>query len=94
MKDRDWCKTHSILFPGYWASLKALFSRKEAPMKYGIFDKHDEYVPLGKWADDQDAYIAISEHGLDMELGEEYYVAPISYRMHDNKLIIEPGEYS
>lgn len=59
---------------------------------YGIFDaRNDEFVNLGKWESDQDAHIAISEHGLDMELGEEYYVALISYRLVDGRLVVEPG---
>lgn len=60
-------------------------------IKYGIFDKQDEYVPLGKWDYEQDAHIAIAEHGLDMELGEEYYVASLDYRIDNGRLIIEPG---
>ena len=45
--------------------------------KYGVFDKYDTFVAIGTFDSDIDANIAISEHGLDMELGEEYFVAPV-----------------
>lgn len=60
-------------------------------LHYGIFqESNDEFVNLGKWESDVDAHIAIAEHGLDRELGEEYYVAIIDYRMIDGNLVIEP----
>jgi hypothetical protein len=62
-------------------------------MKYGVFDQYDDYVHIGLFDSDTDAYIAISEHGLDMELGEEYYVAPVVTVQTDAYTVgYEPGE--
>ena len=61
--------------------------------KYGIFNaRADDFVSLGTFDSDVDANIAISEHGLDMELGEEYYVAPIVEVMIGLIVTYEPGE--
>ena len=60
--------------------------------KYGVFDKYDTFVAIGTFDNDADANIAISEHGLDMELGEEYFVAPIVSVQTDAYTIgYEPG---
>ena len=63
--------------------------------RYGVFDQYDEFVSIGTFESDTDAYIAISEHGLDMELGEEYYVAPVVAVQNeddDYTVTYEPGE--
>jgi len=61
--------------------------------QYGVFDQYDEFVQIGTFDSDIDANIAISEHGLDMELGEEYYVAPVVTVQTDAYTVgYEPGE--
>ena len=61
-------------------------------MKWGVFaESNDEFVNIGKWDTQQDAEIAIAEHGLDRELGEEYYTSTLAYRMVGDRLVIEPG---
>ena len=65
------------------------------PAKYACFDEsNDEYVPIGTFDTDGDAYIAAAEHGLNQELGFEYYVSPCNQRLStiDKFLIIEPAE--
>jgi len=61
--------------------------------RYGVFNSRaDDFVSIGTFDSDIDANIAISEHGLDMEMGEEYYVAPIIECMVGLTLTYEPGE--